>query len=238
MSITMRPTIFHLNTVQSVNLDSARDTIIFETQCVTSSTYYFTLTREQFFAFDDALYMIERGNMQGHFPLGQDIYFSYHNDRRGHERRLIKRRRQDRPDITFDFVAFTDYIKSVHHRIISFLRWGDQATRRKQRRRHRAKKDRSISSSRKRSLPDGCESASESTTTGKTCDGKITPGPSDNALMSPALETSTIFPERSSSNYGRRTDSTLIETTISHDLQSPERIQLIDCEESNEMEMY
>ena len=52
----MTAAVFHLNTVQCVNIDSLTDDIIFETRYVKMNTsYYFTLSQEQFHAFDDIL---------------------------------------------------------------------------------------------------------------------------------------------------------------------------------------
>ena len=222
---------FHMDSVQRVNVDISSNSVIFESQYVKSTVQYFTLSREQFHAFDDVWCIISRGNIQGIFPLGDDIYFNYHNDRGQEERQFVKLGRNDRMIVKFNFLSFDYYIHNVHRRILFILRWYEGRTRRTERTRRRAAAaDRKKPSSRKRSLSDVCESTNKSTTSVDTCQGEITPRSSDHVLVSTADEASAILPQRGSSNFGRCDDSTVTETTLSADLQSPTKIQLLDCE--------
>ena len=235
----MTAAVFHLNTVQCVNIDSLTDDIIFETRYVkTNTSYYFTLSQEQFHAFDDALCVIDRGNMQGYFPLGGDVYFNYHRGHEGDESQFIKFGRKDRLDIKFDFIVFNDYMKYVHHRILSFLRLPDGETRRRGRKRHRETKDRGNSSVGKCPLPDVCKSAIKSSTSGKVCEGEITPRSTDNALMSTSDEACAVLPQRGSPNLGRFDNSSIAEDTFPNDLPSPQPVQLLDDESCDGMEVY
>jgi len=213
---------FIIHTVQYASVNYRHSLIIFSNEQVDGTCTSFTLTREQFFAFDDVIHMISRGNMQGYFPLGGNIYFNYHKTFHHYETELFQMGETYGSQLkTFVFRSFNDYKRDVHGKILSLLRKRDYGARR--------------SSTRKRTLSDASKCSTQSPKAVNTGKGETLPRKTDNVLMSHAGETSAILPKWSDSNPGED-DARGDERIISHNLSSPEEVRLAD--DDCEMEVY
>ena len=107
--------------MQHVMIDPTTETLTFVTQDEKSTKVYFSLSREQFAIFSDALLNNTSDNGHHSLPLGNDVYFSYHR-KHGREKQshFVKFRKDStNVDQQFKFHDFKDYKKRVHYHILS-----------------------------------------------------------------------------------------------------------------------
>jgi len=233
----------NLHPIQRVCVNDLSTSITFSNEDVDGSTYYFTMTKEQFFAFTDAMYLIERGNMQGCFPLGQNVFFKYHKGYRYYESKLYRiddnEKGNQRRHHTFVFHFFNYYKNVIHNDIVSFLRRREHGSLRRRehgsRRRHQSTKSRVKSTTGKRPLSNAGESSRKPQSVGNTREGETLYRSTNNVDMSDSRETSTILSKRCDSNHGQ-SESRKADELISHHLSSPENIQLLDGD--NNLDVY
>lgn len=228
---------FNLHVVKSVSVNTSRKTVTFETHYVNALTHYFTMTRDQFLAFDDALCMIDRGNMQGDFPLGYNMWFTYCCNYNHYE---IELQKDGRLFFKFDYDSFIDYKRVIHQKLLSFFRLSDEGSRRngrRARRSYRCHEERIKSTIGECSLPDEYQSSYQSTEAGISCERQAISGTTNYAVVSNKDEASAILSEWGNSINGRKDNSASTEGVVFDSLQSPERIQLIDFTPSNNMDM-
>jgi hypothetical protein len=115
---TMHPRLY-MQSFQYVIYDSNRERIIFETRHVNGARSSFFLSKEQFFALDDAIAFIDEDNSfaYNNFPLGQNTWLYYDNDGAN-----IYKNMENYNRIYFDFVSFYTYKRYTHSRLLSLIR--------------------------------------------------------------------------------------------------------------------
>ena len=205
---------FSMHHVQMASVDRSKSLVTFETRDIHQRRFYFTLTREQFLAFDDVIQLLKREDRYGHFPLGDDMWFHYSE----YGGKIYEYNR----DAYWKFISLTQYKKHVHQRLMSFFRCKDEwvshpqrgRKRRLHRRRVRAMRDDDIgdedqypkSSKCKRTLSTSLCPSTQSSASGSACEWEASPRPTDNVLMSPIWKESAFLSKREHSSSGRKND--------------------------------
>ena len=237
---------FYFHGVQCVSVNEFKDLIRFETHHPNNRSHYFPMTIDEFYGFNDSLSMIERGNMQGDFPLSDQMWFRFElRDDNEYEIKFYRNGSTRRSYFSFyDDNEFHHYRKNIHPQLLLFLRSRDERLwrRRRERLRYRSNEGEVVPTSRKRPHPDESESAYQSTATINTCERSSSSRATNDAFMCDQVETSAIFPKWSNSNPRRQDDPNFDQRSVSNNLSSPEGIHLTDSESissnSDNMEMY
>ena len=223
---------FYTHSVQYVTYHSQSSRVKFETRYVSGRHFNFILSKDQFFSMNDAIYLIERDQGYGHFPLGQGVWLHYNcfdaslykQTDMGNDKRLY-----------FKFACFDEYRKFTHQRLLTLIRLNDNeaaaaaAASYRQRRKRRGGEEGEVNStSHKRPLSIVLRSPNRSSASRRSGRGEreATSRTSDNANMSHNGEDGAIFSEWHCSNSRRRSDSIATLSPSSKDLLSPEDVQL------------
>ena len=112
---------FSLINTQKIVIDKSRTTITLSTKTISGHTHYFDLTRNQFFALDDAITLMKYDWRQTSFPLGHNIWLRCSSNRsNSHDAVIYDATRYEQP--YFRFINFEMYKRRVHQRVMSFLR--------------------------------------------------------------------------------------------------------------------
>lgn len=230
---------FNLHPIKSVTLNDSKTVITFETLFVNGHVYYFTMNKNEFLNFDEALYLISTDNFQGNIPIGDNMWFSFFRKQDGYEIRLCQQRKDRFLYFDFDYDSFQEYKKAIHWKLFSFLRLkatehDDQRERQKDNR-YRSQHVKSVHG--KRPLSDETTRSYQFTRNGETCERESSPGTTNDVNMSPVDETSTVFSKWCDSTSGRKDNSFDNGESDFDDLQSPEAVQLLDKSLSIEVDM-
>ena len=112
---------FSLFNTQKIVIDKRRSTITLSTKTISGHSHYLHLTRNQFFALDDAITLMNYDWRQTSFPLGHNIWIRCSSSRsKSHDAVIYNATRHGQP--YFRFINFEVYKRRVHHRVMSFLR--------------------------------------------------------------------------------------------------------------------
>ena len=147
----------HCSQTAIVNCDGTF--ITFEDCNNDSKCHFFTMTRHQFFAFDDALTLILKHGKEGNYPLGLNMWFYYR-----HNKGKIRNGRR-----CFNFLSLQQYINCAHAKLMLLFRQTDREdgrTRGHCARRERRRRHVNVSSQRKRPLSTTMQLSSQSSSTG------------------------------------------------------------------------
>ena len=106
----------YMESFQYAAFDSKTERVIFKTRHASGRHFHFTLSKEQFLAFDDAIAVIERSHCYGDYPLGQNTWLNYNESGVS----LYKNVR-DSGRIKFYFSNFREYKRYTHSRLKSFV---------------------------------------------------------------------------------------------------------------------
>lgn len=229
----MQPRLY-LHSLQSATVNEKRSIITFETRHVNGCRYYFDLTRQQFFAFDDIFLFIDKHHAEGHFPLSHNMWFYFGED----GAKLYTTNLDDQS--YFKFHSFTQYKRFTHQRILSLLRArGENVTRRNGSkstatgggsRRHYISGD-------KRPLSTIVQSFNQSGTSEQHHqDGEAVSRATNDAILPHPSKKSAILSERDDTTSRWRTDSSSSLSTVSEDLLYPEEEQSLAYMANDSME--
>ena len=236
----------YMHSLQYVFFTSAPKEITFVTRHASGRRYNFVLTKNQFFALNDAILLIQRDNSYGHFPLGENVWIHYnafdaslYKDPLGRER------------VYFTFACFEEYVKYTHRRILSLIRLNASTSATSMCSRRRGRGGRSIlrgrrrvrkrgeaessSSPNKRPSPTSVQSSNRSPTPKRTCGGtrQTVPRTTDHAVMSLGGHSGPILPKWHHSNSRRECDSVSLMSYTSQDLSPPPSIEQCDASSSS-----
>ena len=227
MYLIMYPRLY-LHSLQSATVNRKKTEITFETRHANGCHYYFSLTRNQFLALDDVLFLIDSPDcIHGHFPLDTNLWFHYG----ANEATLYVTSSDKRPYFTFE--SFAQYKRFTHHRILSLLRLKEEAKASITRRENDSRGRRVSFSNHKRPISSVVQSVNRSTTTKRNHgERKTLPRATDNADMSHSGEEGIVFPKRNNSNSRWWIDSSSSSASESDDnlpfdaIQTPTSITL------------
>ena len=180
----------HCSQTAIVNCD--RTFITFEDCNIDSMCHFFTMTRDQFFAFDDVLTLIYKYGKEGNYPLGLNMWFYYHHNE-GKFRNGTR---------SFNFLSLQQYIKCAHDRLVSLFRQncdGDGRTRERRRGNNSAQRKRPLSATK--------QSSNRSSISGEESGRKTLPRSTINVELPSAHEDSAIFHQRDSATPRWRSKS-------------------------------
>ena len=109
----------HVNfTIGSVHhrvfVDRHLKTVTFQSEHENGQTHFFSLSQYQFQALNDTMLLIDKCPMKGRFPLGQNMWLSYHYP-------CVALLRASNGGC-YTFPNFNYYKSHIHHRLVSFLR--------------------------------------------------------------------------------------------------------------------
>ena len=201
----------------SYNHDSER--VTFETRLACGRRCYFSLTKNQFLALNDALILIDKENAYGHYPLGQNTWMHYN----AFDASLYREMNNGR--VHFIFASFHEYKKYTHRRLLSLVRVKEietvaAATVARTRSKARAKRNgrergrrrsssESVTTNYKRPLSVAVQSSNRSPASKRPCREKreAVSRATNDADVSYNGEESPIFSEWHYSNTRRRSDS-------------------------------
>lgn len=230
---------FNLHSIKSVTVDELKTVIIFETLFVNGHVYYFSMTKDEFLNFDEALFLISKDNFQGNIPIGDDIWFSYFHKRQGYEIKLWKQRKDRILYFDFDYDSFNEYKKTVHWKLFSFLRLKateyDERRKRQKRNRYKSRHDKSIHD--KCPLSNEDSRSYQSTRNGETSERETSSGATNNVNMSFVNKTSSVLSKWSDSTTRRKHISSDNEASDIDYLSSPETVQILNRSITSEMEV-
>lgn len=217
--------------------------VTFETRHIGGRRFHFNLTKNQLFALDDAIQLIDRDKAWGHFPLGHNVWFHYSKSTVS----LYKEKENGR--VYFQFSSFKEYKTVTHRRLLSLIRLKGETTGRERRstdaRRHNNGRARGRqrgcevkSTSYKRSLSSTVQPADRplSAKRYRGEEWKTASRSSINADVSHDGEKSSIFPKWKCSNPRRRSDSFSSVSSISKSALSLDEVQLEPCNTPDPME--
>lgn len=217
---------FNLLCTQRIDVTDNKTLITLSTQTINGHMHYFHLTRNQFFALDDAFALIDTNCGHMDFPLGQNIWFRYH-----YHKPVIYDAMQYGQSY-FKFMNFQLYRRRVHRRVMSFLRSRRKptvtSTRGVKRRRITSESDDNSydegeCANRKRPLSVAVQpTIKPSTLEGSAIRGSTVHGATDDALVSADGKTCVILPKRHDSSVGRQHDISAFRATPCDDLQTPD----------------
>ena len=246
---------FLLHNLQRVTVTNDKEVITFETERVNGCTYYFTLSKEEFFAFHDVTILLSHDNMRGHFPLSDRIWFHY--SRPGAS--FYDTAEHGQP--YFKFENFHQYLSHAHRKLLSFLRLrpknsaaavnredGDKTFWQREReafydradrgKRRGGQKIADKSSGGKRPLSVVVQSRNKSTATKASPPArrKTLPRSTDDVIVPDPGEACAVFPKRINTSTGRWADSSSPPSNLSSCLSSPEAIKLDENNSSISMD--
>lgn len=217
---------FRLIHTQKIDVDKNKTLVTLSTKSITGHVHYFHLSRNQFFAFDDAIALIDSNCSFNNYPLGNNIWL-YHY---GRHCTLYTNTASGQP--YFKFTNFHLYKTRIHQRVMSFLRSSsepDVTSRRTKRQRSTttdvndegppARHQRPLSIAVRPTL--GSSTAQDSISCGSPSFGAT-----DNVFMPTAESPPTVFPQRYYTATIGQYECTSIPPTICKDPQSPEPIEL------------
>ena len=218
----MRPRLYMQN-IQYVTYNNSRHVAIFETRFISGRRLHFTLTHNQIMALDDIILLIEKHQQNGHYPLGQQVWLHYTSNR------VKLYHDEDKTNhYSFIFEDFDKYKFFTHKRLLSLVRLNRQSNGRKARAAYNSRKYGEKFASHKRPLSSAMRFPPGSSAAEQSCRRTRSPlsRPANDAYMSDAEETSSIFSQRNNSNSRRRLDSSSSTTTDVENLCSPKAMQL------------
>ena len=213
--------------------------ITFETLHVSSHAFYYTMNWEEFLNFDEALFMISRGNLQGNIPIGDKMWFTYFHNQYDYEIKLCKEKRNKFIHFDFDYNSFQEYKKTVHWKLLSFLRLNatEYDGRRKRWKKNQYESQHIKSFNGKRPFSDENTRANKFTRNGPSCERESTLGTTNDVNMSLVNKTSPILPKRCNSTSRRKNKSFVNDESDRDDLPDPEEVQLLNRSLSSEMDL-
>ena len=218
----MRPRLYMQN-IQYATYNSNRHMITFETRYISGRRLHFNLTNNQFMALDEVITLIEKHQQYGHYPLGQHVWIHYTSNsvKLYHDEDKANR-------YCFFFETFEKYKAVTHSRLLSLVRLNRWSNGRGERACHNSRRHGEKSSHHKRSLPSTVRFPSQSSAVEQHCRRTRSPlsRSSDNAYMSDAEETCSIFSQRNDSSSRRRLDSSSSTASDGENLHSPKTMQL------------
>ena len=223
----MHPRLY-MQSFQYATYNRAYEKVTFETRFASGRRNYFSLTKHQFLALNDVIYLIDKGKAHGHFPLGQRTWMhcnafdaSLYRDMKNCDR------------IYFNFNSFAEYMKHTHQRLLSLVRSKEKkangVTNVKQLRKiGRGGEAEVIATSCKRPLSVVLQPSDQSPTSKRSRreEWKSTSRSSDHADVSATSQESDLFPKWYYSNSRRRSDSTSSVLSTEENLGTPETIDM------------
>ena len=211
----------YLHSLQSATVNKKRTEITFETRHANGCHYYFSLSRNQFLAFDDVFFLIDSSDCtHGHFPLGENLWFYYS----ANEATLYVASNDKRPYFTFE--SFSQYKRFAHQRILSLLRLKEETKVSVSRRENGGKGRRRGTPNHKRPISTVMQSANRCDATKRVRgERKTLSRAADDAVMPHMREEGAVLPERNSSNSRWRIDSSSSSESESDDLLSFDAVQ-------------
>ena len=224
----MHPRLY-MQSFQYATYNSNSGKVTFDTRHIRGRRFHFDLTKNQMFALDDAISLIDQGEAWGHFPLGYNTWLHY-----GRSGVSLYKESENRR-IYFHFSSFKEYKTATHRRLLSLIRLKDQTVvtgraRRSNNGRHqRGRGEAQIkSTSNKRPLSSEFQSSHRSSSPKRNRGGewKAASRATNNAIMSHDVEESSVFSKWNGSNIGRRTDSISSLSSASKSVLSPEEVCL------------
>ncbi len=229
----------YMHTIQHVSYHPKSKKVTFETRLVTGRRFHFVLTKEQFLSFNDALLLIEREKLFGHFPLGYTAWLHYNAFNV-----CLYKETQDGKRVEFLFIAFEEYKRVTHKRLLSLVRLKekkDVEPRERQKdgeRIQRQCKDKPTSHQRPLSAVLQPTDRSPSPKRARREEWEASSGSTDNAVLPFDEKESVILSKRKSASTRRRRDSVSSNSSYSKDLLSPSSVQLYypDSDECMETE--
>ena len=220
--MTDLPHCFALHNVQKVRVDKLKKVLVFETECPNGSVYYFQMSRDQFFSFNDILPIIDLNDRPYNFPLGKEMWCRYTSN----HNMIFYYCQKNVP--YFKFENYYQYKNTTHRRLLSFLRHdGKQAVGL---RRSGGEDGGFFPSNCKRPLSIAMQPSDQSARRSlPASDGEDVQASSrspNNVVMSLDDKTSAILSERLNPNPRRENDSCSVLSSICENPSSPENIEL------------
>ena len=222
----MMSTTFNLICTQQLDITDNKTLITFSTQTITGHVHYFHLTRNQFFALDDAFAVIDTNCGYTDFPLGQNIWLHY----KYHKAVIYDTTHHGQS--YFKFMNVQLYRRRIHRRVLSFLRSRSKPTvtpsRGVKRRRITCEDDYNScdegqGTNRQRPLSVAMRPTSEpSSIKGSTARGSTVHGPTHDAVMSADGKARAVLPQRNDSSVGRQHDINAFRAAPCDDLRTPD----------------
>ena len=210
--IKMQPRLY-MQSFQYATYNRVSGRMTFETRHACGRRFYFSLTKNQFLALNDAIILINEENAYGHYPLGQNTWMHYNASDASLYRDLNN---DDNSRVHFIFASFDEYMNYTHRRLLSLVRLKDNKTvaaaiaaRARRNGRGRRRNGTSVTTSYKRPLSVAVQPSNRSPASKRPCREKreAVSRATDNADVSYTNEESAIFPEWHYSNTRRRSDS-------------------------------
>lgn len=222
----MHPRLY-MQSFQYATYNAVHEKITFETRLAYGRRCYFSLSKNQFLALNDAIILIDEENAYGHYPLGQYTWMHYNAFDAS-----LYRETKDAERIHFIFASFEEYKKYTHKRLLSLVRLKTTtvptATRTRQklyngRGRHKSE---IIAANCKRPLSAVLQSANQSPPPKRSRRGEreTASRATNDVIMSHDDEEGPIFSKWHYSNTRRRSDSISPLSSISKGLSTPEKL--------------
>ena len=233
----------YMQSFQYAMYNRTNQRITFETRYACGRRCEFTLSRNQFLALNDAIFLIDKENAYGHYPLGQRMWLHYNL----FDASLYRETKND-GRIYFIFASFAEYKRFTHRRLLSLVRLKEEKTvvtnaRRSlhnERNRGRGgRKSEVVSSINKRPLSNAMSETNRSPAAKRTCreERDAASRTTDDADLSYNDEASAIFPEWHHSNTRRWGDSISSLSSLSKTFSTTDSVQLFQPSNStDEME--
>ena len=223
-------TCFHLICMQKIDINESKALITLSTQSTNGHAHYFHLTRNQFFALNDAFALLDSNCSYTDFPLGQNIWF-HHNHRKSIIYDTTRYRRS-----YFRFINFQLYKRHIHKRVMSFLR---------SRSKPKVTPNRGVKRLRVTCGDDDDEYGEGQTTnhqrplssvlrrtpepsTAADCAAQQSTlhGPTQDAVVSADRKACVVLPQRKNSSVGWQHDAIPFQANTHNDLSTPDYVQL------------
>ena len=220
-----------MQSLQYATYNHVHEKVTFETRLACGRRYYFSLSKNQFLALNDAILLIDEENAYGHYPLGHGTWMHYNASDAS-----LYRDAKARERVYFVFASFEEYKRFTHRRLLSLVRSKEEKTdvltaKRQHHGRNRARGGRKpeiVSSNCKRPLSVVVQSVDRSPATKRSCreERKAASRTADDANLSHDDEESAVFPEWHCSNTRRRCDSVSSLSSLSKSFSTAESVQV------------
>lgn len=223
---------FHLVCTQKIDIDETKSVITFSTETINGHTYYLHLTRNQFFALDDAFALFENNKSfyNTNIPLGDNLWFRHNY----HASTIYNATHYGQS--YFKFINFEIYKTRIHARVMSFLRSRSKPKVTLDRGVKRARLASTTdddtdgagpSANRQRPLSVAVRPASTSATITDIATQRATSyGAANNVIVPNAGKTRHVLPERDDSSVGRKNVPSAFSAATSADSESADDILL------------